>query len=220
MPRRSLLLTIGGALVLLAVIGAVYLEIAVQAKATHTAWTVTQDIVAGTALDSSNVRQVKLADTGDPVQYFKGDPIRDHRRAASRLSASHLLSDDDLMPTQSVLVPLTFKSAPSMQRGDKIDVYVLMGTKTIQVGRGLVVEQPNPTTVWVPPGDEAAWVTLQANNSALFAVRSSGVGVPSGAGLALNEAASQLAGSASEGGSVPGPAASPPAAPSPSVQRP
>lgn len=204
-------------MVLLAVIGAVYLEIAVQAKATHTAWVVTQEVVAGTALDGNNVRRVKLSDTGDPVQYFRGDPIKEHRRAANRLSASHLLSDDDLMQTQSALVPLTFKSAPPMQRGDKIDVYVLIGAKTIQVGRALVVEQPNPTTVLVPAADEAAWVTLQANNSALFAVRSNGIGVPTGPGLALADAASQLAGSAAERGSaeVSVPSPSPSASPAP-----
>lgn len=208
MVARRIFLTVGGALVLLAVIGAVYLEILVQSRSTHHVWMATQDVVAGSELTAQNVRRASVPDTGDSILYYRGNPISEHRRAGHALSAGHLLADDDLMQFEMVRVPVTFKAAPPLRRGDTIDVYTVLQNRTIQVGRSLTVE--TPSTIWVPAPDEPAWVTLQANGAPLFAVASSGVGVPSSSGLAINDAVSSLAGSASgRGTSIPAGATSP-----------
>lgn len=198
---RRLFLTVGGALVLLAVIGAIYLEIVVQSGSTHRVWMVTQDVVAGTELNADNVRRVTVPDTGDHILYYRGNPIADHRRAGHSLAASHMLADDDLMATDMVRVPVTFKAAPALRRGDTVDVYTVLGTKTIQVGRRLVVE--TNSSIWVPAAEEPAWVTLQANNAPVFAVASSGVGVPSASALGINDAVNGLASSLSGVSSLP-----------------
>ena len=59
MTSRNLVLYVGGALVLMAAIGAIYLEILVQSRSTHTAWMVTQDVTAGTVFTAQNARQVR-----------------------------------------------------------------------------------------------------------------------------------------------------------------
>ena len=76
-------------------------------------------------------------------------------------------------------------------------MYTQLGSKTIQVGKSLVVE--SSATIWVPAGDEPSWITLQANNAPLFAAASSGVGVPSNPGLGMQDAVSALAGSVAGG---------------------
>src|SRR5215469_5880257 len=184
-------------MVLLAVIGAVYLEIIVQSRSSHQVWMVTQQVAAGSHFSTDNVRQVSVPDTGDTLSYFHGDPVADHKRAARTLQGGHMLADDDLLTTQMVLVPVSFKAAPPLRNGDVIDVYTQFGTRTVQVGKSLTVE--SPTTIWVPAIDEPSWVTLQANSAPLFAVTSSGIGVPVNAGLGLSEAVSSLAGSVAAG---------------------
>jgi len=94
-------------------------------------------------------------------------------------------------------VPVSFKAAPPLKNGDVIDVYTQLGTRTIQVGKSLTVE--SPTTIWVPAVDEPSWVTLQANSAPLFAVTSSGIGVPVSSGLGIQDAVSSLAGSVAGG---------------------
>jgi hypothetical protein len=207
---RNAVLYLGGALVMLAVIGAIYLEIIVQSRSTHQVWMVTQDVAAGAHFTPDNVRQVSVPDTGDNLSYYRGDPIADHKRAGRTLHGGHMLADDDLLGTEMVLVPVSFKAAPPLKNGDVIDVYTQVGTRTIQVGRRLTVE--SATTVWVPAVDEPSWVTLQANSAPLFAVTSSGIGVPASAGLGLQDAVSSLAGSVAggpQGASIPSPRASP-----------
>ena len=117
MSSRNLFLYVGGSLVLLAAIGAIYLEILVQSRSTHEAWMVTQDVTAGTLLSSENVRQVSIPDTGDGVLYYRGNPVGDRRRAGHALVGGHLLADDDLLTTDMVLVPVTFKAAPPLSHG-------------------------------------------------------------------------------------------------------
>jgi hypothetical protein len=194
---RNVALYIGGAMVMLAVIGAIYLEIVVQSRSSHQVWMVTQEVAAGSHFSTDNVRQVTVPDTGDTLSYFHGDPIADHKRAARPLLGGHMLADDDLLSSQMVLVPVTFKSAPPLRNGDVIDVYTQFGTRTVQVGRRLTVE--SATTIWVPAVDEPSWVTLQANSAPLFAVTSSGIGVPVNSGLGLQDAVSSLAGSVAGG---------------------
>src|SRR5215469_4385470 len=184
-------------IVLLAVIGAIYLEIIVQSRSSHQVWMVTQEVAAGSHFSTDNVRQVSVPDTGDTLSYYHGDPIADHKRAARTLQGGHMLADDDLLTAEMVLVPVSFKAAPPLKNGDVIDVYTQFGTRTVQVGRRLTVE--SATTIWVPAIDEPSWVTLQANSAPLFAVTSSGIGVPVNAGLGLSEAVSSLAGSVAGG---------------------
>jgi hypothetical protein len=188
-------LTVGGTLVLLAAIGAIYLEILVQSRSTHEVWMVTQNVAAGSPLTSDNVRQASIPDTGDAILYYRGNPVLERRRAGHSLSSGHLLADDDLLGTQMVLVPVSFKAAPPLKNGDVVDVYTQLGTKTIQVGRSLTVD--TPSTLWVPALDEPSWITLEANNAPLYAAASAGVGVPSSSGLGIQDAVAALAGSVS-----------------------
>jgi hypothetical protein len=194
---RNVALYIGGAMVMLAVIGAIYLEIIVQSRSSHGVWMVTQEVAAGSHFSTDNVRQVSIPDTGDTLSYYHGDPIADHKRAGRTLRSGHMLADDDLLTTAMVLVPVSFKAAPPLKNGDVIDVYTQFGTRTVQVGRSLIVE--SATTIWVPAVDEPSWVTLQANSAPLFAVTSSGIGVPVNSGLGLQDAVSSLAGSVAGG---------------------
>jgi hypothetical protein len=210
---RNVVLYIGGAVVMLAVIGAIYLEIIVQSRSTHEVWMVTQDVAAGATFSGDNVRRVSVPDTGDSITYYHGDPIASRKRAGRTLGGGHLLADDDLLRTEMVLVPVSFKSAPPLKNGDTIDVYTQLGTRTVQVGKSLTVQ--SATTIWVPAVDEPSWVTLQANSAPLFAVTSSGVGVPVSTGLGLQDAVSTLAGSVA--GGVPGVSLAPPPAPATAV---
>jgi len=201
---RNAILYLGGAIVMLAVIGAIYLEILVQARSAHEVWMVTQPVPAGAQLTNDNVRQVSLPDTGDRISYYRGDPVTDGKRAGHTLDVGHMVADDDLLSTQMVLVPVSFKAAPPLSRGDVIDIYTQLGNKTIQVGRSLSVE--SATTIWVPAIDEPGWITLQANNAPLFAASSSGIGVPASSGLGIQDAVASLSGAATGGQSLaPGP---------------
>jgi hypothetical protein len=124
-----------------------------------------------------------------------------------------MLANDDLLTREMVLVPVSFKAAPPLRNGDVIDVYTQLGNRTIQVGRSLTVE--SATTIWVPSVDEPSWVTLQANSAPLFAVASSGIGVPVSAGLGIQDAVSSLAGSVAGGSPVSLPPPPATAAPAP-----
>ncbi len=215
MSGRNLVLSLGGVVVLLAVIGAVYLEIMVQSRSTHDVWMVTQQVPAGGLLSAANVRQVSVPDTGDRnlILYYRGDPVAGRKRAGHTLAVGHMLADDDLLKTQMVLVPVNFKAAPPLTHGDLVDVYTQLGSKTIQVGKSLPVE--TSSTIWVPAIDEPSWITLQANNAPLFAAMSTGIGVPATSGLGIQDAVSALSGSVTGGlGSV-GPAPLVPATPAP-----
>jgi hypothetical protein len=197
---RNVVLYIGGVMVMIAVIGAIYLEILVQSRSTHDVWMVTQDVQAGAKLTGDNARQVSVPDTGDRIAYYAGNPIADHRRAGHLLRGGHMIADDDLLQGEMALVPVSFKSAPPLRSGEVIDVYTQIGTRTIQVGRSLPVE--SATTIWVPAIDEPSWITLQANNAPLFAAASSGIGVPAGTGLGIQDAVSSLSNSISGGSAL------------------
>ncbi len=58
---KRALLTLGAIVVLLAVIGAVYLEIFIQFQSTRTGWMVIDNESAGTLLTGGNVRQITNA---------------------------------------------------------------------------------------------------------------------------------------------------------------
>jgi hypothetical protein len=197
MNARNVILYLGGAVVMIAVIGAIYLEIVVQSRSTHDVWMVTEDVSAGAQLTNDNIRRVSMPDTGDRIAYYSDNPVKNRKRAGHVLSAGHMIADDDLLTSEMVLVPVTFKAAPPLRHGDVIDVYTVLGAKTIQVGKSLVVD--TPTTILVPAVDEPSWITLQANNAPLFAANSSGIGVPAVAGLAIQDAVSALSGSVAGG---------------------
>ena len=93
-----------------------------------------------------------------------------------------------------------------MAAGDTLDVYAVVGSRTVLVGRRLVVVSTgNPMTLLVPAADEPNWVALEANNVSLFAAKSAGVGVPTSAGVAVNDAISSLSGVAQSGQVLVGP---------------
>src|SRR6266699_7246987 len=52
-------------LVVIAVIGLLYLQAIAQTRAARDAWMVTRDVPAGTVLDPSNVKQVRVPAAGD-----------------------------------------------------------------------------------------------------------------------------------------------------------
>lgn len=215
--RRRTLVGLLLTLVVFAVIGLLYLQAVAQSQATRAAWMVTRDIPAGTVLDAGNVKLVHLPSLGD--QFSTMDQAPAGRRAAHRLSAQTLITRDDLMSADAVQVPITVKVAPGVGAGDTLDLYAVVGARTVLVGRRLVVVAPgNPMTVLVPAADEPYWVTLEANNVALFAAKSAGVGVPPSPSVSVNDAISNLSGSAQAGSVLVGtaPPTSPPVRPAPS----
>jgi SAF domain-containing protein len=215
--RRRTLVGVLLTLVVFAVIGLLYLQAVAQSQATRAAWIVTRDVPAGTVLDAGNVKLIHLPSVGD--QFSALDQAPAGRRAAHRLSAQTLVTRDDLMSSDVVQVPITVKVAPGVGAGDTLDLYAVVGARTVLVGRRLVVVTPgNPMTVLVAAADEPYWVTLEANNVALFAAKSAGIGVPPSPSVSVNDAISNLSGSAQAGSVVVGtaPPTSPPARPIPS----
>lgn len=202
-------------LVVLAVIGLLYLQAIAQTRATREAWMLTRDVAAGAVLDRDSVKRVRVPAAGDHFQVLDEDPAR--RRTAHRMQAQTLLTREDLLADDTVQVPVSVKAAPGVAAGDTLDIYAVVGSRTVLVGRRLVVASVgNPMTLLVPAADEPSWIALQANNVALFAAKSSGVGVPIGSGLAVTDAIANLSGSA-QGAAPPGtPAAAGAAASSPS----
>jgi len=190
--RRQL---VGAALtlVVIAVIGLLYLQALAQSRATRDAWMLTRDVTAGALLDGTDVRRIRVPSAGDQFAVLGDSPI--HRRAAHRMSAQTLLTPDDLLDDDMVQVPVSLRVVPGVAAGDTLDVYAVVGPRTVLVGRRLiVVAAGNPTTLLVAPADEASWMALEANNVALFAAKSSGVGVPPAPGVAVSDAVSSLSG--------------------------
>jgi hypothetical protein len=213
---RRQVVAAGLTLVVIAVIGLLYIQALAQTRASRDAWMVTRDVPAGATLDQQNVRLVHVATVGDPFAVLQESPLG--RRAAHRLGARRLLSEDDLLGRDTVQVPVSVRAAPGLSAGDTLDLYAVVGGRTVLVGRRLVVVAPgNPMTLLVPAADEASWIALEANNVALFAAKSSGIGVPSSPGIAVNEAISSLSGVA-EGGPVLTGSGPPAVSPSPAVR--
>lgn len=217
MIRRQL---VGAALtlVVIAVIGLLYLQALAQSRATREAWMLTRDVAAGAALGDADVKRIRVPATGDRFALLDADPV--HRRAAHRMSARTLLDADDLLGEDTVQVPVSVRAAPGVAAGDTLDVYAVVGSRTVLVGRRLVVVGTgNPMTLLVPAADEPNWVALEANNVSLFAAKSAGVGVPVNPAVAVGDAIASLsgvppAGPVLTGGAVPAPTP-PPATPAP-----
>lgn len=215
---RRQVVAVGLTLVVVAVMGLLYVQAIAQTRATREAWMVTRDVPAGAVLDRDNVRRVHVPSVGDPFAVLEESPLG--RRAAHRLGAQRLLSADDLVGRDTVQVPVSIRVAPGVTAGDTLDLYAVVGGRTVLVGRRLVVVAPgNPMTLLVPAADEASWVALEANNVALFAAKSGGIGVPSSPSVAVNEAISSLSGAA-WGGPVMSGVGAPPPTPSSPAPRP
>jgi hypothetical protein len=154
-------LLVGTPLVMLAVIGAVYFQIYTASRSTREAWMVTRSVAAGAQLTADNVQRVTVGSSGTSFALTSTDPIKEKRRAGHTMQASHLLAGDDLLPTSDVVVPISFAAQPQLQPGDQIDVYLVLGGRAVQVGRGLIVQSDH--AMWVAAGDEPYWVALEAN---------------------------------------------------------
>jgi hypothetical protein len=211
--RRQL---VGAALtlVVIAVIGLLYLQALAQSRATRDAWMVTHGVATGTLLGDGDVKRIRIPAAGDQFAVLDGSPV--HRRAAHRMSAQTLLSADDLLGEDMVQVPVTIRVIPAVAAGDTLDVYAVVGARTVLVGRRLVViGASNPLTILVAAADEPNWVALEANNVSLFAAKSSGVGVPPNTAVAVNDAIASLSGVSQTGpvlgGTQPAPAPATPA---------
>ena len=196
--------------VVLAVIGLLYLQALSLTRATRTAWMVTRDLPAGAALSGGDLRQVRIPAAGDQFIVLTDDPT--NRRTAHPLRAETLLSPVDVLSREMVQVPVSVRASPSVGAGDTVDLYALVGSRAVLVGRRLVViATGSPLTVLVPAQDEAYWIALQANSVALFASRSDGVGVPEPGAVGASDAIAGLAGFA-----PPQPSQLPPSPPPPS----
>ena len=194
-------LLVGTPLVMLAVIGAVYFQIYTSSRSTREAWMVTRSIVAGTQLTADNVQRVTVGSAGTSFALSSENPIKEKRRAGHAMQPSHLLAADDLLPTNEVVVPISFAAQPQLQPGDRVDVYLVASGRSEQVGRALVVQSDH--ALWVAAADEPYWVALEANKAVMVAVRSSGVGVPAPDAVGLDDAASALNQSAGGSGARP-----------------
>lgn len=185
-----LALLIGTPIVVIAFIGAVYLQIYLGSRSTRTGWMLTQDVTAGTLLTARNVERVQVGAEGTPFALLTADPIRNREHADHEMQASHLLAPDDVTDSGVVLAPVTFASSPSLSPGQQVDVYVTVGESVYQVGRNLTVQ--GPESIWVPASEEADWVALQANHATLIAVRSAGAVAPQGSSASLQQALQDL----------------------------
>ena len=218
MIRRQL---VGAALtlVVIAVIGLLYLQTIAQSRATRDAWMLTHDVAAGALLGDGDVKRVRVPAAGDQFTVLEASPL--HRRAAHRMGAQTLLTTDDLLEEDTVQVPVSIRVAPGVSEGDTLDVYAVVGGRTVLVGRRLIVAGTgNPMTLLVAAADEPDWVALEANNVSLFAAKSTGVGVPPNPAVAVGDAISSLAGTSLAGTVLAGsgqpvPAPQPAVAPTP-----
>jgi hypothetical protein len=200
--RRQL---VGAALtlVVIAVIGLLYLQTIAQTRATRDAWMLTHDVVAGALLGDGDVRRIRVPAAGDQFNVLDTSPL--HRRVGHRMGAQTLLTADDLLDENTVQVPVSVRVSPGVAEGDTLDVYAVVGGRTVLVGRRLIVAGAgNPMTLLVGAADEPNWIALEANNVSLFAAKSSGVGVPPNPAVAVGDAISSLSGTSQAGGVLAG----------------
>lgn len=205
---RTVLL-VGTPLIMLAVIGAIYLQIYSSSHASRQAWMVTQAVAAGTPFTSHNVERVSIPVASPSFAVLAQNPIASGLRAGHAMSASTLLTPSDILSRTDVLVPVSFAAAPSLSAGDRIDIYAVVDGTVTEVGRNLVIASPQ--AVWVPAQDEASWVALRGTNVTLVAVRGEGAGVPESSQVGIQQAIAELNRAAGGSGSaaVPAPTTAP-----------
>lgn len=208
-----LALLIGTPLLMVAVIGAIYLEVYTSSHASREAWMVTRNVVAGAEFTGGNVERVSIPVSQTSFAVLSENPITHHLRAGHAMRPSTLLTPSDLLGGTDVLVPISFAAAPSLAAGDHVDVYVVVDGSVTEVGRNLIVASSH--AVWVPGADEADWVVLQGTDATLVAVRSTGTGVPATNRVGIQQAISELNRTTGGGGQTGAPPGSSPS-PSPS----
>jgi hypothetical protein len=181
---RNVAVAIVGGLVFLVVAGAVYLEIFASARATDPVWMVTSSVSAGDQFGAGNLKQIRLAQSGENLDYYRGDLLSGTHVAAHDMAGGTILFQSDVLDQQFATVSLALKTQPpaGIKVGRQIDVYAQANGQTSLVGRGLTVDSVSGTTisVRVNAGDEAWWITLEANQVPLYVAQSSGVGVLAG----------------------------------------
>lgn len=194
--RQQRVLKITIVLVLAVWLGALGLHRFVgPAGPTVAVWMTTRDVAAGMPVDASDVRKQDATADVAAVGPRTSSPIGAGLVFAHAMKAGDALRDDDLVATeQQSSVPITFKRAPDLQSGSYVDVY-LVGTTTgaLPVGAGasqpgvqllarhvLVVTGGSNAVIAVPSWQEAMWTAIAASDRVLYAVLSSGIGVPSG----------------------------------------
>ncbi|MHB8507147.1 MAG: CpaB family protein [Candidatus Dormibacteria bacterium] len=215
MSRRQVALTVVIAVVFISVLGVVYLQVSTTAHANRVAWISTRELIAGEVLGSANVHQVHIPETGDSFAVLSSSPMG--RRVGHRLGQGGLLRDDDLLPQDLAEVPISIRTSAGLNPGDRIDVYASIGSRTLLIARGLLIESPG--IALVPAADEPFWVSLAASSTTLIAARGNGLDVflPAG-GLTVDDAIRHLGGVAS-GSAAGAPPSTPTAAPSPTPSR-
>lgn len=196
-----LALLVGTPLIMLAVIGAVYLQIYSSSHASRQGWMVTQQVSAGTRFTARNVEQVSVPVAQPSFSILTRNPIAAGLRAGHAMSPSTLLTPSDLLPRTDVLAPVSFAAAPGLTAGDRVDVYAVVDGAVTEVGRDLVIASPQ--AVWVPAHDEASWVALRGTNVTLVAVRSEGAGTPQSSQIGIQQAVAELNRAAGGSGSAP-----------------
>src|SRR5215472_5951975 len=212
---RNVLVAIVAMVVFVVVAGAVYLELAASAGAKDVVWETVKPVAAGDLLTADNVRQARIPHAGDDLDYYK-DNILPTTRAAHEMSTGTILFSNDVLQQDLALINLTLKTPPALGHGATIDVYAQVNGSTTMVGRRLLVDQVSGTniSVLVPAEDEPSWITLQASSVALYAARSTGVGVPQTRQQSMTDAIATLSGGSTSGGAPvtlpPTPAATPP----------
>jgi hypothetical protein len=195
MRARRIWVAVALTAVIASVIGLLYVQVNNESRATRAAWIITRDLAPGSLLDPTNVKQVRIAEGGDQFVVLQEQPYG--KRLIHGMTAQSLLAPADVYSRDLTQVAVSLRAAPSVGPGDTIDVYAVMSSRTVLVGRSLVViGAGNPVTVLVPAADEAAWITLQANNVPLYAAKGNGIGVPSTNSVAVNDAVATLSASA------------------------
>src|SRR5215469_15178640 len=199
---RSVLVAIVAMLVFVVVAGAVYLEVVASTGAKDLVWEVSRSVTAGELLTPDNVQQQRIPHAGQNLDYFRGQLRANVSRASHDMGAGTILFQDDVLNDDLALVNLNLKTPPQLTRGETIDVYAQFGSQTVMVGRRLVVDQvstsstTNSVAVLVSAADEPHWISLQASNVALYAARSSGIGVPQLRAQTVQESIAALSGGA------------------------
>ncbi len=201
---RNALVAILGMVVFLVVAGAFYLEIAASSRATDQVWMVTRSVAAGDTLGADNIQRTRVPRAANDLDYFTGNLLKTESKASHQMSAGTIIFKNDVLDQEMALVNLTLRTPPALSHGQPIDVYAQVGSQTMIVGRHLTVDQVSgqngtQVSVWVPASDEPAWITLQASNVALFAARSTGIGVPQLRAQSMQDALSTLSGGSATG---------------------
>lgn len=171
----------------------VYVHFVGGSDHTVAVWIASHDVAAGVAVDATVVRQEDEPADVARVGLRSASPIGQGLVFAHGLQAGDMLRDDDVVSaTATADVAITFKKAAGIQAGDHIDIYlattgststlsgVVAGAPGTQLlGRGiLVVSGGLDAEIAVPTWEEPLWTAIAASDKALYAERSSGIGVP------------------------------------------